>query len=187
MNGKTTWCALAACLLNLGPVSASTVTDRVDLTTLTQRAEGVYLATVASVSARAVDSSRLESLVTLHIQQRYIDLADASEMTTVVCAGGTLGERVDHVSGAPSFHPGERVLVFLEREPSGAWVVVDDAMGKMVVLRDPASGQELVRAQGSFKDLDQRPSAPNAERRPRAPDTLPLSDVLRYVLGRPEP
>lgn len=182
MNGNLMWCAITASLMALGQAHASTFADAVDLTALAEEADGAYLATVTGLTSVPLDASRVESIVTLHVDHSLFGAAEAGETLTVVHAGGTAGARVDLVSGAPRFHTGERVLIFVEARADGRFGVVDDAMGKLEILRDPSSGAELLRADGRL--VGASPPSPDGAP-PGIPGTLPLSEALRRIPLRP--
>jgi hypothetical protein len=54
---------------------------------------------------------------------------------TVTQPGGTLGTRRVVIPGAPTFVPGEEVVVFLSLNPRGEWLTLDLAQGKFSVER----------------------------------------------------
>jgi hypothetical protein len=84
--------------------------------------------------------------------------------------GGQVGDLVSTVAGAATFMSGERVLIFLERQPDGSLGLADVLHGRFRVERDPVTGREhAVRATG----------APSA-------DHIPLDQVrarVRRALG----
>jgi hypothetical protein len=55
---------------------------------------------------------------------------------TVTQPGGTLGTRRVVIAGAPTFAPGEEVVMFLSLNPRGEWLTLDLAQGKFSVDRD---------------------------------------------------
>ena len=55
---------------------------------------------------------------------------------TVTQPGGTLGSRRVVIPGAPTFAPGEEVVLFLSLNPRGEWLTLDLAQGKFSVERN---------------------------------------------------
>ena len=70
--------------------------------------------------------------------------------------GGRVGDTVSAVAGAPSFTPGERVLLFLSRRSDGRLDVESFFQGKFSLERDAASGREVAvrRVPDSAQVLD---------------------------------
>jgi hypothetical protein len=58
--------------------------------------------------------------------------------------GGKFQHLHSHVEGAPEFHPGEEVYLFLSAHPSGQFLIVGWAQGTFRIHRDLRSGGETV-------------------------------------------
>jgi len=181
MHGKKMWCAIATSLFAMGIADASTLTQEVTLTTLASRADGAYVGTVTGLNSRAIDDHHLESVVTLQIEQTVFGPEADSKQLIIVHQGGELDGHIDRVFSAPSFHTGERTLVFLEHDDNDQWVVVNDAVGKLDILLDPTTGQDLVRASGHLLGPYVDTSAP--ARAGGIPGTVPLRRIMGHIPG----
>jgi len=108
--------------------------------------------------------------------------------------GGRVGEVAMIASGAPVFHAGDRVVLFLESAggraaggggaggPARRHAVVGWNLGKMDVTRDPRTGRDLVRDRTSgalYLDRQGRPVTP--ERAGKGP--AELQQFLEQVQG----
>ena len=82
---------------------------------------------------------------------------------TVTQPGGTLGTRRVVIPGAPTFVPGEEVVVFLSLNPRGEWLTLDLAQGKFSVERNGSNAwvRNVVHggspAPGGFRPPHQQP------------------------------
>jgi len=119
----------------------------------------------------------------------------ARAQVIVETPGGRIGEVAMIASGAPVFHTGDRVVLFLELARSqGAGgrgaaggaarrlAVVGWSLGKMDVTRDPRTGRDLVRDRtsgASYLDRQGKPVTP--ERAGKGP--AELQQFLEQVLG----
>ncbi|HXC32182.1 MAG TPA: hypothetical protein VNZ56_06885 [Verrucomicrobiae bacterium] len=63
--------------------------------------------------------------------------------------GGRVGHLVAAVEGTPKFHPGDDVIVFLQRSPAGGFTVAGWVEGTFRIARDPRSGAESVTQDSS--------------------------------------
>jgi len=91
----------------------------------------------------------------------------------LVQPGGQVGEVVATVADAPSFHVGERALLFLSRRPDGLLRVAHLYMGKFTLEHDVARGLAIAvrRLPGSGEVLDR----------------IPLDEIRRIVGGAARP
>ena len=119
----------------------------------------------------------------------------ARAQVIVETPGGRIGEVAMIASGAPVFHTGDRVVLFLELARSqGAGgrgaaggaarrlAVVGWSLGKMDVTRDPRTGRDLVRDRtsgASYLDRQGKPVTP--ERAGKGP--AELQQFLEQVQG----
>lgn len=83
---------------------------------------------------------RIHTDVTLAVNAPVAGPFAAGATVTVRTPGGVVGEIGQTVAGAPAFRAGEACVVFLQRVPGGAWVVLDMAAGILPVSVDPARG-----------------------------------------------
>lgn len=72
----------------------------------------------------------------VEIESRSTWKGSPTNRITVTQPGGTLGNRRVVIPGAPSFDPGEEVVVFLSLNPRGEWLTLDLAQGKFSVDRN---------------------------------------------------
>ncbi len=108
---------LLGCTLSAGQADA-TVLAPIDLQQLTRDANGIVRGRVAAVDPRWTDDRRgIVTLVTLEVEASLKGTRDST--VRFVVPGGTLGRYRSIVMGAPTFEPGQHVLVFLAwRVPS---------------------------------------------------------------------
>ncbi len=115
----------------------------------------IVLGRVDAVSAAVGPAGEISTYVTIAVEEQ---IKGAFEPTlTVVVPGGTVGNVSRVVGGAPAFHAGERVLVFLRhRVADGALVPNGLALGKYAILRSP-TGDIAQREFGRAAAADVRP------------------------------
>ena len=70
--------------------------------------------------------------------------AGARRITLTVPGGERDGVALDYL-GRPRFEPGEEVVLFLQRRPTGAFLPVGLAQGRLEVERDAATGGHALR------------------------------------------
>ena len=107
--------------------------------------------------------------------------------------GGTMGKITQALVGGPSFHVGERSLLFLKADAAGELRVYGLAAGKRPIYRDPRSGVDRVRLDdGAAGELHGLPDA--AARResaaPSARASVPFHgdialEALAKLLAKP--
>jgi hypothetical protein len=105
-----------------------------DVAKLTANSDLVVRATVARASSRwAADRLRIVTLVELQVAETYQG-APASTVQ-VLQPGGVVGDVGQSICGTASFSEGEEVVVFLEANPGGKFLVTGMAQGKFRVER----------------------------------------------------
>jgi hypothetical protein len=123
---------------------------------------------VVATAARATADGRIVTDVDVEVASAW---KGAPERTVrIVVRGGSLGWIAQRVEGAPSFAPGEEVVVFLGRE-GRAWRVAGHALGKFRVVAGearPALGRAGVRPRALAKGE-------------RAVGAMPLAELERRV------
>ena len=204
MNSIKFASALLVALL-ASTVASAAVLPWMSLEEITGQAEVIVLGTVESTeSAWSPDGRIILTRTTVAVERPL--LGGPRARVIVETPGGRVGDQTLIASGAPVFHSGERVVLFLEpageqrpgpaggngahRSPGGAAVhaVVGWNQGRMSVQRDPRTGRDQVedRTAGSlYLDRQGRPVGP--ERAGKGPAELGqfLQEVERLIARRP--
>lgn len=126
--------AVLAVLFLVAPALVAATFDRVTDAQIIGRADLVVVATVESAASRAVD----RSIVTdyrLRIVETLRGNAPAA-VVTVTELGGSAGELIMVVPGAPSYEPGARVVAFLRARGDGSYVTAYMGNGALRYVRD---------------------------------------------------
>lgn len=179
---------LGVLVLGLAAPALGTVVKHLDFKGLEEHADIVILGTVVGAQSEwTVDGNTIVTLTRIWVERGLKGHAGATDITVQVL-GGTVGSYTVRVPGAPSFQPGERVLLFLERRADGSYGVVSLAQGSFKVERDPATGLEMVRRDPKARYL---PIPDQDVRRGRHSEEVLLEDVeqkLRFgVRGEDAP
>lgn len=104
------------------------------LRAIADRAERVVHGRVETVETVTNKDGRLRTRVEVAVEDTW--KGPVESRVTVIQASGVVGERWVRVVGEPEFKPGEEVVLFLVRIPSGDWVVAPLSQGKFSVTRD---------------------------------------------------
>lgn len=109
---------------------AAALTEKVDLTTLTARADQIVTGEVVRTECFAIEDGRIYTRATVLITEHL--KGEKSVEVEVTIPGGTVGEQTMRMSEAPSFSEGESVILFLKNSGNrlagwfqGKYVVVD--------------------------------------------------------------
>ena len=160
-------------LLFAAAVAHATTMLKLDLKTLTERADRVVLGTVEqTVSRWTTDKSAIYTEAQVRVARSYKGDVKAGDVIVVRREGGTVDGIGMRVYGAATFRPGEELVLFVEQRAGATWVV-GMAQGKLHVSTD-ASGRKHVAADLSGVHFI-APAAPEA---PRA-----LDDLEREIRG----
>lgn len=146
---------------------------------LVDRSERIVLGRVVDERARWDDRGRIITDVDFEVQRSMKGGAASSEVVTLRCLGGTIGDLGMRVVGEPEFAPGERALLFMRRA-GGHLRPIGMSQGAMPVRTE--QGQEMVYPGGS--DLALMPpkgSGLSAASTALDRDPKPLSEVLREI------
>jgi hypothetical protein len=102
----------------------------------------------------------------------------------VVQMGGVVDNMQMHVYGALSWHPGEEVLLYLDRLDVDRYRVAGFSQGRFHIERDPVTGEPFIR----------RPAEEGAEIVGAPPERgegpfggsarVPLGEFVKYTLGQ---
>ena len=101
---------------------------------IADRADRIVHGRVESVETIKGGDGRLRTRVELVVDETWKGISEPR--VQVVQGSGVLGERWVRVVGEPEFRPGEEVVLFLVKTPTGEWVVAPLAQGKFSVTRN---------------------------------------------------
>lgn len=130
---------LGLCLV--ATTASATVVERFDLPRLVNTAELIVVGEVLSSKA-AWREGRI--VTTVQVRNDGAIKGEAPGTIAVEVLGGEIGGLGQSVKGMARFSPGERVAIFLQRAPSGAWRTVGLSQGKLRVEAG-LTGLSLVR------------------------------------------
>jgi hypothetical protein len=174
---------LAVLLTAVARPAAPTSVVAPTLDDLVARAEQVYVARVVAVQAGWTASRAGRAIVT--------DVTFAIERTikgptyaerSLEFLGGTVGDDTLHVSGMPTFHVGDRDVLFVSDTGRPVSPIVGFMYGRFRIVRDAASGVDMIRTHdgrplGSLADIGN----PQPPARVAPPRVLTLDDFVRAV------
>jgi hypothetical protein len=109
--------------------------------TLARQADVVVIGDVTA-TAGEWDAARRNIYTRVHLTAREVLKGTAAPPLSFTQRGGRVGDRMSVIGGAAQFAAGERVLVFLARQPDGGLRLADLIHGKFLIERDAATGRE---------------------------------------------
>ena len=170
-------------LLASAPAPAATAI-RASIEKLSQDSVLVARTRCVSVEARfTADRTTIETYVKLETLESMVGTATAE--LTVLCRGGRVGDKVLRVPGQAKFVAGEEDVVFLRKDPRGAWRVLGWCQGKFRIVRD--AEKKTVEA---IQDLDGLCFVGGVDgKKPLTtkPERLALADLARRVAAARTP
>jgi len=135
---RGSWLGVVVLMLNLlvfGFIKVeATQIPAFSLKGIADRADRVVHGRVESVETIKGGDGRLRTRVEVVVDETWKGVSEPR--VQVVQGSGVLGERWVRVVGEPEFRPGEEVVLFLVKTPTGEWVVAPLAQGKFSVTRD---------------------------------------------------
>jgi hypothetical protein len=135
--------ASAALVAALAPSVSATVLLPGDLGEIARAASAIVRGTVVDVRCDwADDRRRVETIVTLRVSESL--KGDMRGLVSVKVPGGVLGRYRSITIGAPSFRPGEEVVLFLGAAPPALPYVIGLGQGVFRVERDGRTGATAV-------------------------------------------
>lgn len=139
------WLMAALLLCGAIPLARATVVLNMELEDLAQLAPVVVLGEVNQVAAeRSPDGKTIHTRVLVTPSEVWKG-SDIKGTISVKFVGGSDGNVVAHLPGAPRFAVGERVLLFLEpREDKDGFLPLGFYQGKFSVFTDPRTKQQLL-------------------------------------------
>jgi len=140
--------ALVAALVP--PVSATVLLPG-DLGDIARAASAIVRGTVVDVRSDWADSRRrVETIVTLQVSESL--KGEMRGLVSVKVPGGVIGRYRSVTIGAPSFRPGEEVVLFLGAQAPALPYLIGLGQGVFRVQRDARSGATLVTPPALLSD-----------------------------------
>jgi hypothetical protein len=141
-----------ALLLAASVSTKATTLARMSLAKMSQTAQ-VIMRGRCLENSTSWDAGEIWTFTSFEVREVWRGSAPAR--ITVRLLGGRVGNLTSSVSGVPRFHPGEEVVLFLERTRRGDFSVVSWEQGSFRIHRDIFSGQESVTQDtASFATFD---------------------------------
>jgi len=137
---------LAAAVVGLTATTArATIVRALDFGEQCAQAETVVVGTVRDVVSRRMPAnpSFFETVVTLAVDEVVVGTASAA--LTLRLAGGEVGAIRQSIDGMPEFAPGERYVVFLDREQDPPLVSPIIGFNQGLYRIERAAGADVVR------------------------------------------
>ncbi len=132
-------------LLALAIPAGATTLPAVDLGTLADRAELIFVGTVTSVeSVPTKDGNYAFTYVTFDIDQALKGIARSGKTITLRFAGGQSGTDIYEVQGAPTFAAGGKHLLFVRANERSLVPLVGWFNGKFDIVANPVSQQPIL-------------------------------------------
>ena len=133
---------ISSWLTAAGFVQATTL-QKLSLDRLIGEADLIIKGRVEELKTRQVSDRRsMITIVTVSIERQFKGPQVSS--VTIEQPGGSLGDIAQGVPGLPEFSSGEEVIVFLKRQPGGAFNIVGGKQGKFTAKTQPGSREEVV-------------------------------------------
>jgi hypothetical protein len=162
-------------ILAVAQAHATTFVDA-DATALARRSQVVVYGRVLAVEAVADPSSQgVWTNITIQVDT-VVGGALPQASIVVRELGGELGDYSEHILGAASYAPGERVLAFLQERPDGTHATTDMALGKFEVTADSNGNRTATRRLEEGVALFE-PSQRRLQPAP-GPTTYPFDDLV---------
>lgn len=131
------------------PAGATTV-ESPDFSKLVARASSVFRGDVVGIRSELVTRGAERAIFT-HVTFRVAEVIRGEPLqaeVTLEFLGGTVGDLSMEVAGMPTFEPGAREFLFVERSGPQICPLVAMAYGRYRVLRDAAGADYVARDNG---------------------------------------
>jgi hypothetical protein len=162
------------------PVFATTLLPG-DLGDIARGAKAIVRGTVADVRAEWVDGRRrVETIVTLEVSETF--KGDMGGRVSFQVPGGVIGRYRSVTVGAPSFHQGEEVVLFLGAQPPALPYVLGLGQGVFRVRRDARTGDTTVTPPALLADRDHAVTVQRGDPARRAVSLREFSATVRSAL-----
>ncbi|HJK97015.1 MAG TPA: hypothetical protein RMF84_07320 [Polyangiaceae bacterium LLY-WYZ-14_1] len=172
-----------------GSTARATVVADVPVSEMAREAAAVALGRVTRVGSRVVLADaghRVETVVHFEVQECWAGECAETELRWVAPGGETpWGRAVTH--GAPVESPGQELVVFLERDPRGRFMLFGLALGRFEVRQDGAGGRWAVRDLGDLTLAGDDPSGRLVLGAASTAQVLPLAELADAVRSARRP
>jgi hypothetical protein len=146
------WFALGAHSAISSPRAAATTLIHMTVAQMAKVAQVIVRARCIA-SSTSWDAGEIWTFTDFEVQETWS--GSATSRIAVRLLGGKLGNVTSTVSGVPSFHAGEDVILFLERTRAGDFSIVSWQQGTFRIHRDRFSGEETItQDSASFPAFD---------------------------------
>lgn len=144
--------SFAAVTLSMLVTARATTLMRMSLAQLAQASQEIVRAKCVENNT-AWDAGEIWTLTTFEVEETW--RGSVSRKITVRLLGGRTAQFTSRVSGVPRFHPGEEVVLFLERTTRGDYSVVSWQQGTFRIQHVADSGEAAVTQDtAAFETLD---------------------------------
>lgn len=120
---------------------------------MVRRADAIVIGSVLTSYPQFNDHLGVETVTPFSIQE-VIKGRVSSPIIDIIEPGGVLEDRFTIIPGVPRLEPGERLVLFLTRRPSGDWAVTDLVLGKFELATDMDARRLLVRQEQDIVGWD---------------------------------
>lgn len=135
--------AVAAVLGSLCVLASATTVERLDFKGLTAYATNVVVGTIGgSTVERTADGGLIVTKVEFTVEDQWKGTIDRKSITVTI-PGGRIGNEVIEISGVPVLVRGESALLFLEKNPDGAYGVISFAQGSYKLGVEASTGETI--------------------------------------------
>ena len=161
------------------PAAATTVIEK-DLAALCNEADRVFVGTVSSVQSQWTDPQQrhIETLVTFSDIEPLFGVDTAAVVLRF--SGGRVGDTAEQVEGMPTFHVGDRLVIFA-RNGNAVSPIVGFNQG---CLHIDGTGSEATVALPSYQPIGMLGDRRVLGAESRTSSSMNLNDFLSEVHGR---
>src|SRR5262249_40210603 len=140
---RSAYISFAIIIASAGLAEATTVIMPTD-TQLMIESRAIVRAKVKSVST-GLDEQSGHVFTYIKLRVTEVFKGDIRDRVLVIKQpGGSIGDRGTMIFSAPQFTAGERVILYLQTMQDGTLRVHDDFLGKYSIVKDAASGNQIV-------------------------------------------
>jgi hypothetical protein len=152
-----------AALILVSSVASASIVLKLDVPDMTRLSHAVVVGQV--VDTRSEWNSKheyIQTFTTIRVENPAKGAHEAGQIITVRELGGSVGDYNQAMIGAPTYAPGEKVLVFLERAADGTPGIFQTlalSAGKFIVSTDSQTGRTIaVPAAHDLMYADDKPT-----------------------------
>jgi hypothetical protein len=171
---------LLFCLFGATDSSLATTVIRPSDDDMAIGARAIIRGKVLSIESRFDEQqSRIYTYITLRVQE--VIKGEITERKIVIKElGGEAGGRISVIYGNPQFNRGEKVLLYLDTWKDGSLRTYQMFLGKFSIIKDKATGHEIVFRDMSDENITVLPSAEGAAHY-TSTDRMELSAYTKMV------